>query len=460
VSRPNIIYMHSHDTGRYLQPYGYAVPTPQIQAMAEQGVVFRQAFAAAPTCSPSRAALLTGQSPHEAGMLGLAHRGFALKDPDQHLAAVLKRSGYDTHICGFQHEAETTAEIGYRNQIPTDSVDAAHVAPAAAAFIRSKPKQPFFLTVGFHETHRIHNTRRIRETGQLDCPFVRSESGEPIGDPRYVRPPGFLPDTPDTRRDWADYLESARRLDTGVGEVIDALDEAGLADNTLVISTTDHGVPFYGGKSTLSDHGLGVSLILRGPGGFTGGKVVDAMVSHVDVFPTLCELTGIEKPAWLTGQSLLPLVNGTAQILNEEVFGEVTFHAAYEPLRSVRTQRWKYIRRFDARHRPVLVNTEECLTKTVLVRAGLADRLIDTEQLYDLVFDPNEACNVANDPANAAVLAEMRQRLASWMQRTADPLLQGEVPPTPRAVSMLCDPNAVSAYDMYRRSNVSAGGEC
>jgi arylsulfatase A-like enzyme len=435
LMRPNILYIHSHDTGRYLQPYGYAVPTPRIQKLAEQGVLFRQAFAAAPTCCPSRAALLTGQSAHESGMLGLVHRGFSLKDPRQHLANVLKANGYSTHLCGIQHEAETASEIGFDHEIPTESRDAKHVGPAAAAFLASAPKQPFFLGVGFFETHRYAKN------------FVRD--AEPLGDPRYVRPPTPLPDLPDIRRDYADYIESAKRLDAGVGQVLDALDVAGLADNTLVISTTDHGVAFIGMKSSLTDHGTGVSLIVRGPGGFAGGKVVDAMVSHLDVFPTIAELAGIQRPAWLTGESLLPLVRGEVDALHEELFGEVTFHAAYDPQRSVRTTRWKYIRRFSDRTARVLSNNDDGISKMFLIDHGLRDQHLATEQLYDLLFDPNEANNVAATPANAAVLAEMRQRLESWMKRTNDPLLNGPVPPP--AGAMVSDQDDLSPNDVRRR---------
>jgi arylsulfatase A-like enzyme len=195
------------------------------------------------------------------------------------------------------------------------------VGPAAAGFLRSKPREPFFLAVGCFETDRHQYT------------FVKGEMAEPIGDPRYVRPPACVPGSPETHRDMADYCESARRLDTAAGRVLDALDEAGLAENTLVVSTTDHGVSIFGAKSSLTDHGLGVSLIIRGPGGFAGGKVIDTMVSQVDVLPTLCELTGIGKPAWLTGHSLLPLVNGELQKLDDEISGEVTYHSAYEPQR-------------------------------------------------------------------------------------------------------------------------------
>ena len=181
-------------------------------------------------------------------------------------------------------------------------------------------------------------------------------------------------------------------------------------------------------KCTLTDHGIGVMLILRGPGGFSGGKVCDALVSHVDLFPTLCDLLGIDPPDWLEGRSMMPLVRGDADEINDDIFAEVTYHAAYEPMRAVRTRRWKYIRRFEERSRPVLPNVDGSPTKNLLLAHGLADRTPESEQLYDLMFDPNEARNLAADPAHAGVLREMRDRLERWMKRTSDPLLRGPVP--------------------------------
>src|SRR5581483_5240939 len=151
---PNILYIHSHDTGRYVQPYGHAVPTPNIQRLAEQGVLFRQAFCASPTCSPSRAALLTGQSPHNSGMLGLAHRGFSLYDYHQHILHTLRSANYFSAEVGMQHIAADPRTAGYDRLIPTASNHTVDVTPAALDFLRDPPAQPFFLSVGFEETHR------------------------------------------------------------------------------------------------------------------------------------------------------------------------------------------------------------------------------------------------------------------------------------------------------------------
>lgn len=419
--RPNILYLHSHDTGRYVQPYGHAVPTPNLQRLAAEGVLFRQAFCAAPTCSPSRAALLTGQSPHSAGMLGLAHRhGWALHDYQQHLLHTLRReAGYFSALFGVQHlvrqstnEVENGATIGYDLTVPRSDATAAD----AATFLRAAAdKQPFFLDVGFFETHRYG------KQGGVFTP------GGPAGDARYVAPLSGLPDVPEVRRDVADYAVVAARLDNQIGQVLAALDAAGLAENTLVICTTDHGPHFPGMKCNLTDGGIGVMLLIRGPGGFAGGKVVDAMVSQIDLFPTLCDLLAIPRPAWLQGRSLLPLIHSEVDAVNETVYTEVTWHVAYEPQRAVRTDRWKYIRRF-ADPLPPGTNCDAGPTKDVWLRAGWPDRCYEQEQLYDLLFDPNEACNRVAESALADVHVELRDRLDQWMRATDDPLLRGPVP--------------------------------
>ncbi len=405
----NILYIHSHDSGRYIQPYGYQVPTPNLQLLADQGVLFRRAFCAAPTCSPSRAALLTGQSAHSSGMIGLAHRGFSLKDYSQHIVNTLRKVDYTSALIGLQHVAGDTSVIGYDQIVPCPSRLACDVAPRAADYLTNHPAEPFFLDVGFFETHR-------------EFPEPGTEE-----DPDHCLPPPTLPDTPEVRYDMACYKASARQLDEGVGKVLQALDAAGLADRTLVISTTDHGIAFPGMKCNLTDHGIGVSLILRGPGVLGGGRVVDAMVSHIDMFPTLCELVNAPLPPWLQGTSLMPVLRGEAAEVNEEVFAEVSYHAAYEPQRAVRTQRYKYIRRFGERLLPVLPNCDDCPGKTIWMEHGWKTRQVDQEQLYDLIFDPNETHNQVGNPAYQDVLKEMRERLLRWMTNTDDPLLAGDV---------------------------------
>src|SRR5712692_7787945 len=210
--------MHSHDTGRCLQPYGQAVPTPNLQRLAGQGVLFRQAFSAAPTCSPSRAALLTGQCAHSSGMLGLAHRGFSLHDYSQHISHTLRRAGYYSALIGLQHIARDPKIIGYDKVVERKGNRVELVAPAAVEFLNRAPKQPFFLDVGFFETHREY-----RQPGPED-------------DWRSTQPPAPIPDSPQTRQDMAAFKATARVLDHGIGQILAALDSNGLAENTLVIS--------------------------------------------------------------------------------------------------------------------------------------------------------------------------------------------------------------------------------
>jgi len=436
MQRPNILYIHSHDTGRYVQPYGYAVPTPNIQRLAEEGVLFRQAFCASPTCSPSRACLLTGQYAHNNGMLGLAHRGFSLNDYSHHLLHTLRRVGYVSALAGVQHIANMFPvpwqAIGYDMYLgdppsPKAGLDSpdnqAHLA--AVDFLTSSPPQPFFLSVGFKETHR--------QFPPLD---------EEAVNPDYVQPPAPLPDVPAVREDTARFLLSARSLDAKMGAVFDALERSGLAENTLVICTTDHGLAFPHMKCNLTAHGTGVMLILRGPGGFSGGKVIDALVSQIDIFPTLCDLLEIPQPEWLQGVSLLPLVRGEAAEVRAEVFAEVNFHAAPEPMRSVRTRRWSYIRRFDERSRPVLPNVDDGPSKSFLLEHGWGEIAPPAEALYDLALDPNERHNLTGCPGYEEVAAEMRQRLQRWMEATHDPLLEGPLTPPPGAT--LNDPDGLS----------------
>jgi len=409
---PNIVYIHSHDSGRYLQPYGHAVPTPNLQRLAGDGVLFRQAFSAAPTCSPSRSALLTGQCPHQNGMLGLAHRGFAMHDYRKHILHTLRDAGYESVLGGLQHivDEDHIERIGFDEILPHKGNLAAAVAPAAVAYLNRRTSRPFFLDVGFHETHR---------------PFLQPTHED---DARYVRAPVPVPDAPETRADFAAFRASARQLDWAAGQILEALARNGLAENTLVISTTDHGVAFPRMKCNLTDDGFGVSLIMRGPGLFRGGTVCDAMISQLDLFPTICELLGLKLPPWLEGKSFLPVLRGESAEINDEVFAEVSYHAAYEPQRAVRTRRWKYIRRYGDRAAPVLPNCDDGPSKTVWLEHGWRRQPTEPEQLYDLVFDPTEHHNLAADAASAPVLAEMRGRLDAWMKRTADPLLNGPIP--------------------------------
>jgi arylsulfatase A-like enzyme len=272
------------------------------------------------------------------------------------------------------------------------------------------------MSVGFFETHRS---------------FFAPSS---VRDRVYSLPPPFLPDTPEIREDIAAYKASARSLDHGVGAVLNALQETGLDERTLVIFTTDHGLAFPTAKASLLDRGIGVSLIIRGPG-FTGGRALDELVSHIDFVPTVCQAAGVPTPSWALGRSLLPLVAGEEEPgTRSAIFAELTYHAAYEPQRAIRTERFKYVRRFDRYPYPVLPNCDDSPSKEAYLARGWAKRRVAREALHDLFFNPGEGRNLIDVPAYAEVAADLRDRLDRWMLDTGDPLLDGPVPPPPGAV--------------------------
>jgi N-sulfoglucosamine sulfohydrolase len=426
---PNILYLHSHDTGRYVQPYGHQVPTPNIQRLADQGLLFRQAFCAAPTCSGSRACLLTGQWAHVNGMTGLAHRGWKLSDYGRHIVHPLRRVGYWSALVGEQHVSADSGVLGYDHVVEIGTNRVHSIAPAALQLLRTGPPQPFFLSVGFFETHRE---------------FFEPSS---VRDALYGAPPSQLPDTSATRADMAAFKASARSLDQGVGAVLHGLDEAGLADDTLVVVTTDHGLPFPGAKGTLSDRGLGVMLIIRGPGGFHGGHVTDALTSHVDLYPTLLELAGAPLPEGIHGHSLLPLVRKQADQVRDQLFAELTYHAAYDPQRAIRTNRHKLIRHFGERLEPVLPNVDDSPSKSLLIAAGWGSHRRPRLELYDLIMDPAEMRNLAEAEEFAALRDQLDRELHEWMVQTDDPLLDGPVPAP--AGAFVNDPAGISAREPF-----------
>jgi N-sulfoglucosamine sulfohydrolase len=429
----NIVVVHTDDTGRYIGPYGHDIETPALQSLADDGVLFRDAYCACPTCSPSRGALMTGSSPHSNGLVGLAHRGFAMDDYDRHLAGYLAERGYETVLAGQQHEvdragmddAEAAREVlGYDRVLEGDPgefdlpIDHERTAEdlsnaAAAADYVSETEGPFFLSVGLYNTHKRF---------PLDQERI---------DPDCVQVPAPLPDVPAIREEMAAYQVLAEYVDDCVDRVVEALRAAGHLEDTLVVFTTDHGLAFPRMKCDLFEGGTGISLLARFPAdaGVESGVAEDALVSNTDLFPTFCEVLGVETPDWVEGTSLMNLVRGETDGVRDAAFSEVTYHAAYEPKRCVRTERYTYIRRFDEGYRKhVRPNTDPGPSKSFLLDHGFFERERPAEALYDRYHDPNEANNLAKDSDYEAVREELTGRLCEWMERTEDPLLNGPVP--------------------------------
>jgi arylsulfatase A-like enzyme len=441
----NILYIHTHDLGNWISPYGRDVETPQLAALAKESTLFTNAHSAAPTCSPSRAAMLTGINPHQARMLGLAHRGFCLTHPEWHIASKLSENGYQTALAGIQHEfSEFDMEgfpyqeiMGQIHRRPDEEHDSyqrrrdAEVAENASDWIRNRrDEKDFFLSVGFFQPHR---------------PFV---DGDPDIAVSSADIPGNLRDSKEVREDLCALKSSIRLLDAAVGKVIAAIKESGEWDRTIILFTTDHGIAFPLHKCCLSDAGTRIALMLRHPGKpDTHGKVVDSLVSHLDVVPTLYDWVGKEKPHWCEGQSLSGLIAGEVPRVREEVFCEVNYHAAYEPMRSIRTERYRLTRRFLDGNGWVLSNIDDSPSKSAWLDSSSYRDGVGELQLYDLDSDPNELNNLAGLPEYADVQKELADRLMVWMEKTEDPLLHGHLKPPPCGVINHRD--STSPYEHY-----------
>mgnify|MGYP001025856398 CR=1 FL=1 len=439
MNRPNIVLLHSHDAGRFCEPYGYAVRTPNLQKFATEGVLFRNAYCAAPTCGPSRCALMSGQYPHQVGVYGLPKKDhWHFNSFDKHLVQNLNTWGYHTVLAGCQHEADFGdlsplgyAEIlGQQNEGKRLGECYPETINDVEAFLARIPEvKPFFLSFGIDEPHNDNLSRpELGLHGKADRHSKTRFYDPDRLDARYTAPLSHLPDIPEVRREMASLAKGVEIMDEYMGRVLDALQHRGLEDNTLVIVTTDHGLEIPGGKMTLGDPGVGVMLMIRGPGGFHGGQVMEGLVEQIDLFPTICDLLEVPIPSWLEGKSLLPLVRGDVEdgSLHDAVFFEQTYHGKdFEPLRAVRTERYKLVlRHFETG--PLM--TSPGRSSQALEKLGWYKRPLGKVELFDLYLDPCEACNRAEEPAYAVIRRDLEERLRAWMEKTDDHFRTGILP--------------------------------
>ena len=385
----------THDIGRHLHCYGVrSVRSPNLDALAAQGIRFDQAFATAPQCSPSRASLATGRYPHNNGVMGLAHHGFDWElSPDApHAAAIFGRAGFATHLFGSQHVSLHPERLGFDQVHPTDAVE--HV-------LASEPRERrLYLEVNFDETHRPY---------------------PPAGPtPSDLVIPGYLPAGPEAAEEMTAVEGAIRQMDDAAGRVLAALDSSGRAERALVLFTTDHGLAMPRAKCTLYDPGLEVALIVRWPGGsLDGGAVTSGLVSNIDVLPTLLEASCVAAPSGIQGRSLLES--------RDAIFAEKTFHSYYDPMRCIRTPRHKFIRNFET---AFAVEVPADIQRGPIFRKYAShystDRP-DVVELFDLEQDPLEQQNMSGTPGVASIEQELSARLWNWMRETDDPLLKGPV---------------------------------
>lgn len=414
TAKPNIILIHGHDLGRWLSCYDMpSVPSPRLKAFAQQSIVFDQAFAAAPLCTPARSALFSGLMPHQNGLMGLTHDGWTYNDGVTTMPELLSQLGYRTALIGLQHEDLDARALGFGEVHGLGFLPRAlEVANRAEWWLEHTAGEgPFFATIGMWEGHR---------------PWPH-EDYEPA-DPQHVDVPSYLPDNDDTRQDIADFHGAIRQLDQAVGIILDAISAQGLDDSTMVIFTTDHGAAFPRAKSTLYDSGVGVALIVRPPGQWGAvPRREDAMVSHLDLLPTVVELAGGEPPAGLEGRSILHAITGQSPLdADRELVFEKTYHDRYDPIRALRTRTAKYVRNFvEGPRLPLPLDLEESGT-----RRGMGDAPMEvrpTEELYLLDVDRDELDDRAADPEYRELKEQLSQSLLGHLRRTDDPVLQGPI---------------------------------
>ena len=411
ATQPNVILMTCHDLGRHLGCYGVeTVHTPNIDSLAASGARFENAFCAAPQCSPSRAALATGRYPHQNGVMGLAHGSFRwdLNPGERHTAGLFREQGYKTHLFGLQHVTSEIERLGFdriHNRAP-----ARDVASEVAAFLESASARPFYAEINFFEPHRPYD-----------------HGGVEPDDSKGVFVPPYLPQDEASYEELAALQGAVREMDRAVGRVLEALEDAGLSQNTLVLFTADHGIAMPRAKCTLYDAGIEVPLIIRWPDAIEKGRTSPELVSNVDVLPTLLEAAGAPIPENIQGRSFLPLLRGEPYESKDAVFAEKTFHSYYDPRRCVRTTRFKLIRNFDASFGTEVPGD---IQQGPIFRAH--SELYSTMpappvELYDLRDDPLEEDNLAGERDLSEVEVDLDARLWAWMEKTGDPLLDGPV---------------------------------
>lgn len=403
---PNIVFLLSddHTAGDLGCDGNPVVRTPNLDGMARAGMRFSHCYVSSPQCSPNRSSIFTGCTPHTTSTSRL-HT--PMPEWEQTFLEPLKERGYFVGAFRKVHQGE---DFNRRWDFYGD-----HSVPFEKFFDDLPSSRPFFLHVGFTDPHRPYRP------GAFDPPH----------DPKLVPVPRFLPDAAEVRQDLAHYYDAIARMDAECGRLFDILIRRGLADRTLVLFTGDNGMPFPRAKGTCYDPGIHVPLVVRWPGRIAPGSEYPGLISHVDLAPTLLATAGLAAPKKMQGRSFLAQLLGSREAVRSHVFSERNWHDNFDPIRSVRTGRYKLI--FNAAphfpYRPAWDIADSPSWAAILQRSrgGLRPehmRFFEPSrpmlELYDLEKDPDEFNNLAGNPAYGPILEDMKRRLSEWMHETLD----------------------------------------
>jgi arylsulfatase A-like enzyme len=439
-ARPNILFAIADDWGwPHAGAYGDpVVRTPAFDRLSREGVLFRHAYVSSPSCTPSRGAILRGEWHWRLGRAASLWSVF----PDRFVTypEILEQAGYAVGSSGKgwgpgRTESPGREPAGRRYRSFDDFL------------AKRPPGKPFCFWLGSSDPHRPY------ERGSGAARGMKLED---------IRLPACFPDDPVVRGDIADYYFEVERFDRLVGEALAALERAGAVDDTIVLMTGDHGMPFPRGKANLYDTGTRVPLAVRWPRRVKPGREVDDFVSLTDLAPTYLEVAGLERPGSMTGRTLLSLLAAekSGQIDPERayvLFGKERHVPCQEapdmggyPCRALRTRRHLYIRNFHPERWPAgtphwekaaipgawLADCDNGPTKTYMVehrdRDAAHRRLHDLafakrplEELYDLEKDPGQLANLAADPSHAGILEKLRAECLERLRTSGDPRVLG-----------------------------------
>ena len=456
VQRPNVLLIVADDHGTdAIGCYGNPViKTPNLDALAHEGIRFTEAFCTTASCSPSRSVILSGLQGHHNGMYGLQHQvhHFQSFDTVKSLPVFLSKAGYRTARVGKFHLApetvykfETVLSGGAANDPESIGRSPVEMAEAVRNFLNADDPRPFFLYFATDDPHRANavlaNGRPTFATYPEPNRFGNRPQGYPgispvIYAPKDVIVPPFLPDTLECRRELAEYYQSVSRLDQGVGQLVENLKASGKYDNTLILYISDNGVAFPGAKTTLYDPGIRLPCIIRSPRQIRRGTVEDAMISWVDLAPTILDFVGATVPENdFDGRSFRPALEGKRIEGWDEVYASHNLHeiTMYYPMRMVRTRRYKliwniaygltYPSALDLIESPTWISAEKSGTGR-FGRRLIKDFLHRPRfELYDLQRDPDEIDNLADDPASQPLEQALIAKLKAFQTRTQDPWL-------------------------------------